>query len=125
MSIRTVMPYRLSTGVKNGLLVTMFHETLLYGSFIDYRAQSAIAKAKAVAAKAEKTALLRPLQHSSGMNRALQVTIDVLCNLCSADATAESLAAYIFYEPQAAELASEWFRNTCIGVIGRLVVETP
>lgn len=112
-------------GIKNCLLVTTFHETALYGSFIDYRAQSVVAKAKAVGTTVDKATLLRPLQHTSGMNPALQSKIDVLCNLCSADATPESLATYIFYEPQAIELANEWFRDSYIGVIGRLVVETP
>ena len=82
-------------------------------------------KAKVATTTAEKLAFLRPLQHTSGMNPELQATVEIVCNLCSAEATVESIAEYIFYQPQAAVLASEWFPNTCIGVIGRLIAETP
>ena len=99
------MPYRLATGVRDSLLVAMFEETRLWDSFIDYRAHTAMKKAKAATTTAEHIAFLRPLQHTSGMNPELQVTFDVLCNLCSAEATAESIAEYIFYQPQAAVLA--------------------
>ena len=45
--------------------------------------------------------------------------------LTATDAPPESLARYILAEPQAIALAIEWFPQTFIGVIARLVIEAP